>query len=105
MYSPVGFKFAFTDTHTIVTPVDMAELEDAATKIPACDLIAQFLRGEGQSRTCAEIAKAIGAKPDTVKKAVSRPGGKGQWIFVLQTVNRKVHVGLAEWPNASKAVA
>lgn len=82
----VGFQFEFTDDSTIVTRTNLADVEDLAGQLPLWQRIAHLIKaGGGAPRTIADIAEELGAKPDTVKKAVSpnrARGGKSMFVQV-----------------------
>ena len=80
--STVGFQFEFTETATIVTRTNLADIEDLAGQLPTWQRVAKFLKATsgGVPQTIQEIAAALAVKPDTVKKAVS-PRRKGS-VFV-----------------------
>jgi hypothetical protein len=74
----VGFQFEFSAERTVVTRVNLADVEDLAGQLPLWQRIAHFLQaGGGVPRTIADIAEELEAKPDTVKKAVSPSRARG----------------------------
>lgn len=74
LHPAVGFQFTFDNERTMVERVNLADVEDLAGQLPLWQRVAHLLKnGDGQPRTIAEIAEALNAKPDTVKKATS-PG-------------------------------
>jgi hypothetical protein len=82
LHPAVGFKFEFDRDRTIVSRVNLADVEDLAGQLPTWQRIAHFLKaGGGQPRTITEIAEELDVKPDTNKKAISNRG-KGRSLFV-----------------------
>lgn len=72
MQPAVGFQFEFTDDSTIVTRTNLADVEDLAGQLPLWQRIAHLIKaGGGMPRAIPDIAEELGAKLDTVKKAVS----------------------------------
>lgn len=93
----VGYTFEFTDDSTVITRVNLADVEDLAGQLPLWQRIAHYIKaGGGAPRTIAELAEALDAKPDSVKKATSLRG-KGKSMFVQVPGSDGVsRVGLVE---------
>jgi len=72
--APLGFRFAFSPTGISLARTDVADVSDFAMHIPLRHRIAGELRTA--SRTIAEIASAIDAPADSVRKALERDEGK-----------------------------
>lgn len=67
---PAGLEFTFSDMRIAVHQVDLAGVDGLADKLPLRTRIRHFLH-DGP-RTYAQIAEALGAKVDTVIKAIGR---------------------------------
>lgn len=65
-----GFRFTFDEDRTLVTRADVANVQDLADKLPLWQRIVPVVKAG--PRTLVEIADALGAKVDTVTKAVTR---------------------------------
>jgi hypothetical protein len=73
LQAAVGFQFEFTDESTVVSRVNLADVEDLAGQLPLWQRVAHLIKaGAGAPRTIEEIAEELDAKVDSVKKAVSR---------------------------------
>jgi hypothetical protein len=99
LHPAVGFQFTFTETRTLVERVNLADVEDLAGRLPLWQRIQHLLTlGGGVPRTYADLAEALDAKPDTVKKAVSPSRARGgKSMFTLVTGSDGVpRVALAE---------
>lgn len=67
---PVGLEFTFTTDRITVTSANLAEVEGLAEKLPLAARIAHLVQ-QGP-RSFAQIAEELGAKTDSVIKAVTR---------------------------------
>ena len=91
-----GFGFEFTDESTIVSRVNLADVEDLAGQLPLWQRIAHFIKaGGGLPRTVDEIVEELDAKPDSVKKAVS-PRRKGSMFAHVLGGDGVTRIGLVE---------
>lgn len=84
LHPAIGFEFEFTDNSTIVTRANLADVEDLAGQLPLWQRIAHLIKaGGGVPRTLPELAEALNAKIDTIKKSVSPTrarGGKSMFV-------------------------
>jgi len=100
LYSAVGFQFEFTEDSTIVERVNLADVEDLAGQLPLWQRIAHLIKaGGGRPQTIAELAEALDAKADTVKKAVSpnrSKKGKASMFAQVPGSDGVVRIGLVE---------
>ena len=66
----MGFHISFTDERTIYTPVNVADIQDLSTSLP----LWQRMKSAVATRpmTLAMLAEELGAKVDSVDKAVQR---------------------------------
>lgn len=71
---PVGLAFTFTPDRIRVTPADLASVEGLAERMPVPVRIAAALK-HGPT-TIARLADDLGAKADTIEKALRRGEGK-----------------------------
>lgn len=67
----VGFEFRFTDEFTYVERVDIADVDDLASKLPIWDRVRHLLKS-GPPLTIAQIATELQVEAEAVKKAVTR---------------------------------
>lgn len=70
---PVGLQAQFADDRLTFTRIDVATIEGMADALPLWQRIRSHV--QPGARTIAEIAEALDAKPDTVKKALERKPG------------------------------
>jgi len=78
LHPAIGFQFEFSESSTVVSRVNLADVEDLAGQLPLWQRIAHLIRaGGGRPRTIAELADELGAKPDSVKKAVAPSRARG----------------------------
>ena len=74
----IGFQFEFNETSTVVSRVNLAEVEDLAHQLPIWQRVAHLLRtGGGRPRTVQELAEELDVKEDSVKKAVTPSRARG----------------------------
>jgi hypothetical protein len=66
----IGFRFGFETERTTVTRVDLADVEDLAGSLPLWQRIASLIKR--QPMTVEAIAEELGARLDSVQKAVRR---------------------------------
>lgn len=69
---PIGLKVSFEEARVYFTPIDAATIDEVASSLP----MHVRLRGAliGGLKTIAQLADELEAKPDTVKKALTRNG-------------------------------
>jgi hypothetical protein len=73
---PTAFRFAFSDTATTVTPIDIADIDSLAKKLPLKDRIAHLLRG--RARSVDELAAELSdgetdtINADTIRRTIRR---------------------------------
>jgi hypothetical protein len=71
---PAAFRFTFTDTATVVTAANIADVESLASKLPLKDRIVNTLKNG--ARSIAEIASAIpDTDPDSISRTIRRYSG------------------------------
>jgi hypothetical protein len=88
LHAAIGLQLMFEDGQIAITPVNVAENEQLAARLPLGERMAHLLRR--QPMTIAAIAEALDAKPDTVAKAAARgnrftkaPGPDGVYRIAL----------------------
>jgi hypothetical protein len=96
LHPAVGFQFEFAEDRTIVTRVNLANVEDLAGQLPLWQRVAHLIRaGGGQPLTLGQIAEALDAKPDSVKRAVS-PQRKGSMFVQVPATDGVARIALVE---------
>ncbi len=80
-FPAVGFRWTFDDERTRVARVNVADVEELAPRLPLWQRIAHLLR-TGPALTAEAIADELGAKVDSVKKAISPRRASGSSMFV-----------------------
>jgi hypothetical protein len=92
----VGFEFDFGPEATVVSSVNLAEVEDLAGELPLWQRIKHALQaGSGRPRSIEELADDLGAKVDSIKKAVSPKRNKSMFVLV-PSPDGKTRVAMAE---------
>lgn len=90
---PVGLEVAFSDGRIGIRRIDVASVDEFATKLKVGDRVAHALKGG--LRTVAEIVAETNAKEDTVKKTLDR-GRNSKFVCVTQTPDGIHRWGLRE---------
>lgn len=72
---PTGYQIAFGDERTSVTSIDVADIEDMASKVPVAQRMQSLLAREG-ALIMAAIAGALEVPVDTIVKTTKRHEGK-----------------------------
>ena len=94
---PVGLAFTFTPERIQVTPADLATVEGLAERLPVPVRIAAALK-RGPT-TIARLADDLGAKVDTVEKALRRGEGR-RFLRLLDQPD-----GITRWALAERRSA
>jgi hypothetical protein len=72
---PTGYRIAFDDERTTFATIEVAEMDDMASKVPVVQRMANLIGREG-AMTMAAIASALDTPVDTIVKTTKRHEGK-----------------------------
>jgi len=72
---PTGYRIAFGYERTTFTPIDVADMDDMASKVPVVQRMHALIAREG-AMTMASIAGALDVPVDTIVKTTKRHEGK-----------------------------
>jgi hypothetical protein len=83
LHAAVGFQFDFSDDRTVVTRVNVADVDDLAPQLPLWQRIAHTVKDA--PRTVEELAAALDAKVETIKRAVAPSRAKSMFTHLPGT--------------------